>query len=103
MARYSGCHSIIDFSAVQSVSLDEAYLRELGRARRIKAMDGFRRVLVAPKTNSLRYAQLYAQQQERIGRSLEIVHTPAEACERLGLEAPDFRPLAEAISAKAAS
>jgi hypothetical protein len=103
MARYSGCHGIVDFSDVQAVSLDEAYLRELGRGRRIKAMQGFRRVLVAPKSNTRTFLQHYAQQQERLGHPVEIVDSLTEACARLGLEAPDFRPLAEAVSAKAAS
>jgi hypothetical protein len=103
VARYEGFHGIIDFTDVVAVSVDDAYLRELGRGRRIKGLLGFRRILVAPSEEGQRLAHFYGEVQVRTGHSVEIVHTMAEAFERLGIKTPDFRPLGEAVASKAPS
>jgi hypothetical protein len=91
--RHGNCDSIVDFTAVDHVDLDGAYLRALGGRPRVMA--GARRVLVASQPETFGVVRMYGLQQSLVSDNEPMVmRTLDEACAFLGVAAPHFAPLA---------
>jgi anti-anti-sigma regulatory factor len=90
--RHGNCDSIVDFTAVDHVDLDGAYLRALGGRPRVMA--GARRVFVASQPEVFGIVRMFGLQQSLVTDNEPMVmRTLDEACVFLGLEAPRFAPI----------
>jgi hypothetical protein len=91
-ALHGNCDGIVDFSAVEKLDIDVAYLRAYGGSPR--AMAGARRILVAPNDEMFGVARLYGLHQSTSqGEEPMVVRDLQEAYDLLGLKDPDFQPL----------
>jgi hypothetical protein len=91
-AVHGNCDGIVDFSAVEKVDIDVAYLRAYGASPRVMA--GAKRVLVAPDDEMFGVARLYGLHQSNSqGEEPMVVRSLQAACDLLGLKDPDFQPL----------
>jgi predicted phosphodiesterase len=91
VAVHGNCDGIVDFSAVEKVDVDVAYLRAYGGSPRVMA--GAKRVLVAPDDEMFGVARLYGlHQSTRQGEEPMVVRTLQAAYDLLGLQDPDFQP-----------
>lgn len=91
VAVHGNCPGIVDFSAVEKVDIDVAYLRAFGGSPRVMA--GARRVLVAPNDEMFGIARLYGLHQSNIqGEEPMVVRDLQAAYDLLGLKDPDFQP-----------
>ena len=92
-AKYGHWAGIVDFSQVEEIGVDIAYLRSLGQKPRV--MRGARRVLVAPQTELFGMLRLYGLHQASLNEETMVVWSLQEAYDQLGLKDPDFRPLVQ--------
>jgi hypothetical protein len=91
-AVHGNCDGIVDFSAVEKLDIDVAYLRAYGGSPRVMA--GARRILVAPHDEMFGVARLYGLHQSTSqGEEPMVVRDLQEAYDLLGLKDPDFQPL----------
>lgn len=91
VAVHGNCDGIVDFSAVEKVDIDVAYLRAYGSSPRVMA--GARRVLVAPNDEVFGVARLYGlHQSSSYGEEPMVVRDLPAAYDLLGLKDPDFQP-----------
>ena len=92
LAVHGHCDGIVDFSAVEQVDVDVAYLRAYGGSPRVMA--GARRILVAPRDEMFGVARLYGLHQSNSqGEEPMVVRDLQAAYDLLGLKDPDFRPI----------
>ena len=90
-AVHGNCDGIVDFSAVEKLDLDVAYLRAYGGSPRVMA--GARRILVAPDDEMFGVARLYGLHQSNSqGEEPMVVRNLREAYDLLGLKDPEFQP-----------
>ena len=90
-ALHGNCDGIVDFSAVEKLDLDVAYLRAYGGSPRVMA--GARRILVAPDDEMFGVARLYGLHQSNSqGEEPMVVRNLQEAYDLLGLKDPEFQP-----------
>jgi hypothetical protein len=91
VAVHGNCDGIVDFSAVEKLDLDVAYLRAYGGSPRVMA--GARRILVAPDDEVFGVARLYGLHQSNSqGEEPMVVRDLQAAYDLLGLEDLDFQP-----------
>jgi hypothetical protein len=91
VAVHGNCDGIVDFSAVQKVDVDVAYLRSYGGSPRVMA--GAKRVLVAPDDEMFGVARLYGLRQSTSqGEEPMVVRDLQAAYDLLGVKDPDFQP-----------
>jgi len=91
VAVHGNCDGIVDFSAVEKIDIDVAYLRAYGGSPRVMA--GAKRILVAPNDEMFGFARLYGLHQSNSqGEEPMVVHELQEAYDLLGLKDPDFQP-----------
>lgn len=91
-AVHGNCDGIVDFSAVEKLDIDVAYLRAYGGSPRV--MTGAKRILVAPNDEMFGVARLYGLHQSTSqGEEPMVVRDLQEAYDLLGLKDPDFQPL----------
>ena len=90
-ATWGNCSGIVDFSTVEKVDIDVAYLRAFGGTTRI--MRGSERILVAPQDHVFGMLRMYGLHQASLGDEPMVVRTLQEAYDLLGLKAPDFQPI----------
>ena len=89
---HGNCDGIVDFSAVEKVDIDVAYLRAYGASPRV--MTGARRILVAPDDEMFGIARLYGLHQSTSqGEEPMVVRSLQAAYDLLDLNDPDFQPL----------
>jgi hypothetical protein len=92
-AVHGNCDGIVDFSAVEKLDIDVAYLRAYGGSPRV--MTGARRILVAPNDEMFGVARLYGLHQSTSqGDEPMVVRDLQEAYDLLDLKDPDFQPFA---------
>ena len=90
-AVHGNCDGIVDFSAVEKLDIDVAYLRAYGGSPRVMA--GARRILVAPDDEMFGIARLYGLHQSNSqGEEPMVVRTLQAAYGLLDLKDPDFQP-----------
>jgi hypothetical protein len=88
---HGNCDGIVDFSAVEKLDVDVAYLRAYGGSPRVMA--GARRILVAPDDEMFGIARLYGLHQSTSqGEEPMVVRSLPAAYDLLGLKDPDFQP-----------
>jgi hypothetical protein len=92
IARHGLAHAIVDFTTVAEFKLDAAYLADFARSRSV--LVGQKRVYVAPTDEIFGMLRLFEMHQSATGDVPLVVRTLAEACEHLGIDAPDFQPAA---------
>jgi hypothetical protein len=91
MAVHGNCDGIVDFSAVEKIDIDVAYLRAYGGSPRVMA--GAKRILVAPNDEMFGVSRLYGLHQANSqGEEPMVVRDLQEAYDALGLKDPDFQP-----------
>lgn len=89
---HGNCPGIVDFSAVEKLDIDVAYLRAYGSSPRVMA--GAKRILVAPNDEMFGIARLYGLHQSTSqGEEPMVVRDLQSAYELLDLKDPDFQPL----------
>lgn len=89
---HGNCDGIVDFSAVEKLEIDVAYLRAYGGSPRVMA--GARRILVAPHDEMFGIARLYGLHQSTSqGEEPMVVRSLQAAYDLLDLKDPDFQPL----------
>jgi hypothetical protein len=90
-AVHGNCDGIVDFSDVEKLDIDVAYLRAYGGSPRVMA--GARRILVAPDDEMFGIARLYGLHQSNSqGEEPMVVRTLQAAYGLLDLKDPDFQP-----------
>jgi hypothetical protein len=88
---HGNCDGIVDFSAVEKIDIDVAYLRAYGGSPRVMA--GAKRILVAPNDEMFGVSRLYGLHQANSqGEEPMVVRDLQEAYDALGLKDPDFQP-----------
>ena len=88
---HGNCDGIVDFSAVENLDIDVAYLRAYGGSPRV--MTGARRILVAPDDEMFGIARLYGLHQSTSqGEEPMVVRSLQAAYDLLDLKDPDFQP-----------
>ena len=81
-AVHGNCDGIVDFSAVEKLDVDVAYLRTYGGSPRV--MTGAKRILVAPNDEMFGVARLYGLHQANSqGEEPMVVRDLQEAYELL--------------------
>ena len=88
VAVHGNCDGIVDFSAVEKIDIDVAYLRAYGGSPRVMA--GARRILVAPNDEMFGVAAYGLHQSNSQGEEPMVVRDLQEAYDLLGLKDPDF-------------
>jgi hypothetical protein len=86
--------AIFDFTAVTSFDVSSASVRSLAAASPLIPDVACPRVVVAPATHIFGMSRMFQILGENSRPSLTVVHSMAEALAVIGLDPPDFKPLA---------
>ncbi len=89
-SRHGPFHSLVDFSAIEAVSVPQTRL--LKRSQQPPASPGYKRVFVAPGALALEVSRTFAREQAALGAGrVHIVATLEDAYLHLGLtQLPHF-------------
>ena len=94
IARIQPRAAIFDFTAVTSFDVSSASVRNLAAASPLIPNVACPRVVVAPATHIFGMSRMFQILGENSRPSLKVVHSMAEALAVIGLDLPDFKPLA---------
>ena len=86
--------AIFDFTAVTSFDVSSASIRSLANASPLIPDVACPRVVVAPATHIFGMSRMFQILGENSRPSLTVVRSMAEALAAIGLDPPDFKPLA---------
>jgi hypothetical protein len=85
---------IVNFSAVTEVATSSGFIRELARQEPVMLDASRPRVIVAPGEVMFGLSRMFQLAGERTRPLLDVVRTLDEALALLGVESPQFEPLA---------
>jgi hypothetical protein len=94
LSRIEPCRGIFDFSGVTSLDVLPQTIRELAELEPAMPNPSRARVILAPADNGFGLARMFQFEGELTRPNLHVVRTEREAWAVLGVQDPQFEPLA---------